>query len=189
MPRRTSRDVLPAEYGKAVTEALQDRLADAGYIRSTLAAGSALVVVGTFMTSLCVEYWQIFLAQGICTGCGLGFMFMPPVSVVSSYFDKKKSLALALAAAGTNIGGIVFPATVQYLIPQVGFPWAVRCSGFLALLIACLSIALTKAQLKPRKAGPMVEWQAFRELPYVLYTLGAFLFFWALYFVSFYVSL
>ena len=36
MPRRTSRDVLPAEYGKAATEALQDRLADAGYTGSTL---------------------------------------------------------------------------------------------------------------------------------------------------------
>lgn len=164
------------------------RLADAGYIKSTVSAGSFLVVFGTFMTSLATEYWQIFLAQGLCTGLGLGIMFMPPLATINSYFRKKRSYALAVAATGTGIGSVVFPATIQYLIPQVGFPWAVRCSAFVALFISVVAVLILRPQLTPRKSGPLVEWDAFKEVPYVLYTVGAFMFFWALYFGFFFVS-
>lgn len=164
------------------------RLADAGYVKSTIMAGSFLVVFGTFMTSLCKEYWQIFLAQGLCTGLGLGIIFMPPLSVINSYFRTKRASALAISATGTGLGSVIFPATIQYLIPRVGFSWAVRCAGFIALFVSILALLLIRPQLKPRKSGPLVEWAAFKEGPYLLYTLGAFLFFWALYFGFFYVS-
>jgi MFS transporter, MCT family, solute carrier family 16 (monocarboxylic acid transporters), member 3 len=164
------------------------RLADAGYVRSTMIAGCFLVVFGTFMTSLASEYWQIMLAQGLCTGLGLGVMFMPPLSVINSYFSKKRSYALATAAMGTGIGSVVFPAVVQYLIPQVGFACAVRCSAFVALFLSVAAVLMIRPRLLPRTSGPLIEWEAFRELPYVLYALGAFLFFWALYFGFFFVG-
>lgn len=164
------------------------RLADAGYVKSTIVGGSSLVVFGTFMTSLASEYWQIFLAQGLCTGLGLGIIFMPPLSVINSYFKTKKASAMAVAATGTGLGSVIFPATIQYLIPQVGFQWAVRCAAFVALFISTLAVLIVRPQLKPRKSGPLVEWDAFKEGPYCLYTFGAFLFFWALYFGFFYVS-
>lgn len=164
------------------------RLADAGYVKETLAAGSAMVIIGTFMTSLATTYWQIFLAQGVCTGLGLGIMFMPPMTVINSYFKKKRSFALAVAATGTGFGSVIFPATVQYLIPQVGFPWAVRCSGFMALVICVVAIIVLKPRLAPRKKGPLVEWTAFREPAYVLFMMGSFFVFWALYFGFFYIN-
>lgn len=165
------------------------RLADAGFVKTTIIAGSFMVVFGTMMTSLCKEYWQIFLAQGLLTGLGLGIVFMPPLSVINSYFVTKRSSALAISATGTGLGSVVLPATIQYLIPQVGFPWAVRCAGFVTLCVAALSVLILRPKLKPRKSGPIVEWDAFKEGPYLLYALGAFLFFWALYFGFFYVSL
>ncbi|KAK3940745.1 hypothetical protein QBC46DRAFT_120384 [Diplogelasinospora grovesii] len=172
-----------------MTCTVSGRLADAGYVKSTIAAGSFLVVFGTMMTSLCPDvYWQLFLSQGVCTGLGLGIMFMPPLSVISSYFKEKRSYALAVAATGTGIGSVVFPAAVQYLIPRVGFPWAVRCSAFVALAISVAAISLLRPHLKPRTLGPLVEWTAFREGPYVLFMMGAFLFFWALYFGFFYIN-
>lgn len=66
-------------------------LADAGYIRSTVAVGSGLVVIGTLATSWAVEYWQILLAQGLCTGLGLGLITTPSLTVVNAYFDTKRS--------------------------------------------------------------------------------------------------
>lgn len=164
------------------------RLADAGYVKSTIIVGSGLVVFGTFMTSICTEYWQIFLAQGLCTGIGLGVIFMPPLSVISSYFVTKRSSALAISATGTGFGSVIFPATIQYLIPRIGFPWAVRCAAFVALFVATVSVVMLKPKLRPRRSGPIIEWEAFKEGPYLLYMLGAFLFFWALYFGFFYVG-
>ncbi|KAK7427931.1 hypothetical protein QQZ08_005544 [Neonectria magnoliae] len=164
------------------------RLADAGYTRETMLVGSLLAVLGTFMTSLCKQYWQIFLAQGICTGMGLGIIFMPAVSVVSSYFKKKKAFALAIAAMGTGFGSLIFPSTLQYLIPQIGFPWAIRCAGFVALAMVIIANLMLKPYLPPRRSGPLIEWEAFRELPYILFSIGAFLNFYALYFGFFYIN-
>jgi MFS family permease len=165
------------------------RLADAGYVKQTLAVGGFMVVFGTFMTSIATRYWEIFLAQGVCTGLGLGMMFMPPLTVINSYFKRKRAFALAIAATGTGIGSVIFPATIQYLIPLIGFPWAVRCSALVALFICTVATLVLKPRLKPRKKGPLVEWSAFREPPYVLFIMGSFLIFWPLYFGFFYVSL
>jgi MFS family permease len=164
------------------------RLTDAGYARESAIVGSAMAVFGTFMTSLAKTYWQILLAQGVCTGLGLGLLFIPAITVASTYFTTKRSFAMSIAAMGTGTGSVVFPATVQYLIPKVGFPWAVRCLAFVMLAFAVAGVALLKPRLPPRKSGPWVEWGAFKEVPYLLFAAGMFLLFWALYFGFFYVS-
>jgi len=57
------------------------------------------------MASLSTQYWQLFLAQGICCGLGNGFLFCPAVTLVSTYFDKKRGVALGIAASGSATGG------------------------------------------------------------------------------------
>ena len=69
-----------------------------------------------------------------------------------------------------------------------GFSWAVRCSGFVILFFAIVINILLRPRLPPRKAGPIVEWAAFREPAYLLFAIGMFLIFWALYLGFFYVS-
>ena len=96
------------------------RALDAGYFRVVFGAGCVLQVLGVFMTSLCYKYWQLFLAQGICTGLGNGLQFCPTVGLVGTYFSKRKSFAIALGAAGSATGGIIFPIIVRELLPSIG---------------------------------------------------------------------
>ncbi|KAH6666551.1 major facilitator superfamily domain-containing protein [Plectosphaerella plurivora] len=168
--------------------AVAGRLADAGHTRATVCAGTFLSVLGILATSFATEYWHIFLAQGICTGLGLGLLFMPCVSVISSYFYRRRPFALALAATGSGFGSVAFPAVVQYLTPQVGFAWAVRCHALLALIIAGSECLLLRPRLAGRKKGPLFEWDAFMEPTYFLFAVGTFLFFWVLYFGYFYIN-
>ena len=42
--------------------------------RWLLIVGSVLAVFGLMMTSICHEYWQFFLAQGVVTGAGLSLV-------------------------------------------------------------------------------------------------------------------
>ncbi|KAH8664009.1 major facilitator superfamily domain-containing protein [Xylariales sp. PMI_506] len=164
------------------------RLVDAGYEREALLAGSLLTLLGTFTTSLATQYWQVFLAQGICTGMGLGLVWMPATTVVSSYFNKRRSLAMNAASAGTGTGSVIFPAMVQYLIPQIGFAWSVRCLGFVVLLFLVIVNVLLRPRKIQRVPGSIIELKAFKEVPYALYALGTFINFWAFYVGYFYVN-
>ena len=164
------------------------RATDYGLFRATFLLGSIFQVVGVFMTSLCTKYWQLFLAQGICTGIGNGLIFCPVLALVSTYFSSKRSLAIGISAAGTASGGLVFPAIVRQLLPRVGFPWTVRVIGFVMLGVQCVTFAFLRTRLPPRKSGALVEWQAFREIPYTLFCIAMFLIFWGLYFAFYYIG-
>jgi MFS family permease len=164
------------------------RSADAGYAQHTALLGSVLLVLGTFMTSVATEYWQILLAQGICTGLGMGILYMPGVAVIGSYWQERKAMALGLVASGSSTGSILFPLVVQHLQPTIGFPRAVQVQGYIALAFAIIINFLLQPRLPPRKAGPLVEWKAFLEPTYILFTIGVFLIFWTLYFCHFFIN-
>ncbi len=99
---------------------LSGRASDAGFVHECVLGGTLLIVLGMFMASLATEYYQLFLAQGICIGVGMGILYIPGLSVPSSYFKEKKPLAVAIIASGAGSGGLVYPAMVQQLLPRVG---------------------------------------------------------------------
>jgi hypothetical protein len=115
------------------------RALDAGFFRIQYVLGSIISVTGLFLLSLCKTFWQIFLAQTLCVGFGYGLSFVPTLALVSTYFEKKRSTALAVAVTGSCTGGLVFPAIAETMLPKVGFPWAIRTIAFVQL--ACVIAA------------------------------------------------
>ena len=110
------------------------RLTDAGYFPQVLFVGSVLQVLGTFTSSAADgSYWQLFLAQGVCMGLGNGCLFCPSIAIVSTYFSKKRNLAMGIAAMGSATGGLIFPSMARQLLPTVGFAWTMRAIGFVQL--------------------------------------------------------
>ncbi|KAJ9294319.1 hypothetical protein DTO271G3_6894 [Paecilomyces variotii] len=160
---------------------------DKGYYRWVLIAGSTLQVLGIFMTSLCTRYWQLFLAQGICQGLGNGLIFCPTIALVSTYFTTKRTIAISSAASGAATGGIVFPLIAQQLLPRIGFPWTVRIMAFVVLFNTAVVVSTIQTRIPPRKTGKLIDLAAFKELPYLLFTIGMFFTLWATYFAYYYV--
>ena len=164
------------------------RASDAGYFKQTFAAGLLMQLIGLFMTSLSKTYWQLFLAQGICTGIGNGLLFCPSLAVLTTYFLKRRAIAVGIAACGTATGGVVFPLIAQHLLPRIGFGWTVRIMGFIMLVTMIFPLVLMRSRLPPRRTGPLVELAAFKEVPYLLFAIGNSLCFLGLYFTIYYVS-
>ena len=97
------------------------------------------------MTSLCTEYYQFFLAQGLFLGFSMSFLFTPALATVSRYFVRHRGLALGITVSGSSIGGIIWPIMLDRLlnIDGVSFGWTMRIAGFMMLpllVIACLTV-------------------------------------------------
>ncbi|KAF9889620.1 hypothetical protein FE257_007128 [Aspergillus nanangensis] len=169
---------------------LAGRATDAGYFRPVFALGVLLQIIGVFMTSLCTTYWQIFLAQAVCMGLGNGCTFCSGMAVMSSYFIRKRAFAVGLASSGAAVGGLVYPAVLNSLLYKeaIGYAWTVRVMGFIMLITQTPGMLLFRPRLPARTTGPIVDWSAFKEWPFVFFTMSMFLNFWGLYFAFFYMG-
>lgn len=147
-------------------------LTPAGYFYTVYRAGTVLILVGIFTTSVATNYWQVLLAQGICCGLGAGLMFCPTVALTSTYFSSRRSLALGIGATGSATGGIVIAVIVQRLLPKVGFGWTVRVIGFVLVVLLGMSNIILRARVKPRKVGGLVDLAALKDMIYVSFTIG-----------------
>lgn len=107
-----------------------------------------------------------------------GFSFNPTLAVVGHWFRRKRALAIGVIAAGSSIGGVCFPIMLEKMIPEVGFPWAVRTAAFVVLVTltgACFTVR-TRLPLKGRVSlRDAVDFGGFRDWRYALAGLGAFL--------------
>ncbi|KAH8886516.1 MFS general substrate transporter [Thozetella sp. PMI_491] len=161
---------------------------DRGYFRTLIVVGTFLCTFGIMMTSLATEYWQIFLAQGVCVGLGAGCIFLPSVALVATYFTTKRALAIGIVASGGSIGSVIYPIVFYRLLPRIGFPWATRVLGFITLATLAVSIVVMKARLPPpKKTRAVLDLPAFRYAPFSLFSIGLFLAFAGLYVPIFYI--
>ncbi|CRG86526.1 Monocarboxylate transporter 13 [Talaromyces islandicus] len=157
---------------------------DKGFYRELIAGGTIFLVFGMMMTSLCTEYYQFFLAQGLCVGLGAGAVFLPSVALVATYFSTKRALATGITAAGGSVGSVIYTIVFRQLQPRLGFPWATRIIGFIALGTLLISLAIMRSR-SPRdaakKARKLVDLSAFQSVPFNICVTGMFVAFIGLY--------
>jgi MFS family permease len=161
---------------------------DRGHFRYLLIAGTFFVVFGHMMLSLCHEFWQVILAQGFTVGIGAGLLFVPAIAIMPAYFSSRIGLAIGLAASGSSMGGIIYPITFFRLIDRIGFGWSTRVLGFMALATLMVPLTVMKMRFKPAKARDLVDWSAFRDVPYLTFVFGAMIGYIGLYVSFFYIS-
>ena len=164
------------------------------------------------MLSLCHEFWQALLAQAFCVGIGAGCLFIPSVAIMATYFTTKVAFAIGIAASGSSLGeyqsnlihhtltrapklancftqgGVIYPIVFHRLQPTIGFAWATRVIGFMALGTLVIPITFMQMRVKPPAKRKLLDLSAFKEPPYVLFVLGSFIGFMGLYVPFFYIQ-
>jgi MFS family permease len=161
---------------------------DRGYLRTLLLVGSFGIVFGHMMLSLCTNFWEVILAQGFCVGIGAGCLFVPSVAILPTYFNTRLGLAVGLAAAGSSFGGVIYPIVLYRLIDRIGFGWSVRVIGFIALGTLLIPLTIMKMRFKAPKARALIDWSAFADVQYMLFTVSSLIGFMGLYTILFYLS-
>jgi MFS family permease len=125
-------------------------------IHVVMLLGAFMQGAGFIGASYAAEVWQLYLSQGALIGIGIGFAYVPSVAVLSQWFEKKRSLASGIAAAGSGIGGIIFSFTTQPMIDNLSLGWSLRIIGIVSsgmLVVATLLMRDRNASIRPKQLG------------------------------------
>ncbi|KAF9460408.1 MFS general substrate transporter [Collybia nuda] len=173
---------------------LTGRAFDRGYLLNP-----PLVVVlimfffqSVFMLSLSHQnaYYQVFLAQGICLGASCGLCYIPSLTIVSHYFQRRRPFAMGIVAAGSALGAVIHPIMLnRFFNGSLGFHNGVRVSAAINTFLLIIANFMMRTRLPARKTGkaiPIVEFA--RDPPYVFVVIAGILLFGGLFFPVFYLQ-
>ncbi|KAK1998042.1 riboflavin transporter MCH5 [Colletotrichum falcatum] len=146
---------------------------------------ATVYIFSVMMTSLCREYWQFMLAQGVLSGISNGMILFPAMAATPQYFLKRRGAAMGLAIAGSSLGAVVFPVVLSELLETIGFGWSVRVCGFIMMPVLLFSSLTVRARLPPRKSRFFI-WTAFKEPLYLCLVGGVCLMFVGMFIPLFY---
>ncbi|KAG0645383.1 Aspyridones efflux apdF [Hyphodiscus hymeniophilus] len=157
--------------------------------RVLLIVGSVIMLFALFMTSLCTEYWQLFLAQGFLFGLGLSFVVLPAFATVPHYFIKSRALALGITVSGSSLGGVIWPIALKNVLYKIGFGWGVRTAAFIMLpLLAAACLAIRLPARAPSSLKPKPDLSVVKNPILILLALGLFFIYLGLFSPFFYVT-
>ncbi|EMD00764.1 hypothetical protein BAUCODRAFT_62029, partial [Baudoinia panamericana UAMH 10762] len=142
-----------------------------------IAVGSVAVVLAVFMTSLCKQYWQFFLAQGVLFGFGASFTAVPASGMVPRYFQRNRGLATGITIGGSSLGGILWPVIFDQLLhnDKISFEMSMRIAGFVMLPLWVICVLTIRPPLKqPEKLEDGVDLSALGKPPFILLCCGLF---------------
>ncbi|KAJ5235785.1 MFS monocarboxylate transporter [Penicillium citrinum] len=150
---------------------------------------SLLFILAVMLTSLCTEYYQFMLAQGVLGGLANGLTYTPTLTAVNQYFFKRRPLAMGIASSGSSLAGVIFPIALNRMLNKstLGFGWSVRVLGFLMLALSIIACASISSNAPRRKSGPPFLLAAWKKPVYTLQITGLFLVFWAMFIPFFYI--
>ncbi len=98
------------------------RLADRYGVFLPTTIGGLALGCGYVLSSLTTGLWQFTLVQGLLIGLlGSSATFGPLIADVSLWFNRRRGVAVAIAASGNYFAGTLWPPIVQHLVEMVGW--------------------------------------------------------------------
>lgn len=68
--------------------------------RLVVMGGGLIISVGMIAASFSQRVYQMYIFIGVVSGLGYCFSFLPTVTILSQYFDKRRSMVTAVASTG-----------------------------------------------------------------------------------------
>ncbi|XP_053472641.1 solute carrier family 16 member 6b isoform X2 [Ictalurus furcatus] len=100
--------------------------------------GGVLISLGTITTAFTTSITQMYITVGLITGLGYCLTFLPTVTILSQYFDKRRSLVTSFASTGECFSLSALAPAFSVLKNQVGWRNCMIVIGLLqASVIGC----------------------------------------------------
>lgn len=108
------------------------RLADRFGPAIVVGAGAAILGASLVLASATHRLWVGYIVYGLGLGIGAACAYVPTLALVGGWFDRHRTTALGIAAAGTGCGMLILPPASAALI--AGFGWR---TAFVVLGVGC----------------------------------------------------
>nr|XP_015196025.1 PREDICTED: monocarboxylate transporter 13 isoform X2 [Lepisosteus oculatus] len=112
--------------------------------RLVVMVGGLLSGLGMILASLSTTLVHLYLSVGIVSGMGWAMVFTPTVASVMQYFERRRSLAMALGFTGVGLSSFAFSPLFQLLVER--YTWR---GGLLILGGLCLNMVACGALIRP----------------------------------------
>lgn len=97
------------------------RLTDRIGPRLVLSACGFFLGLGYLLMSQTSTIWQLYLFYGVIASIGMGFYWVPVISIVPRWFVRKRGLMMAIVTCGVGVGQLVVPPLASWLISAYGW--------------------------------------------------------------------
>jgi MFS family permease len=118
-----------------VVGALNDRFGP----RVVLTACGIILGLGYLLMSQVSSLWQLYLFWGIIIGTGMSGVWVPLLSTVAKWFDKRRTLMSGIVIAGLGIGGLIGPPIISRLIAAYNLSLSYIILGIAMFLLIVLA--------------------------------------------------
>eukprot|EP00075_Anas_platyrhynchos_P037945 XP_027327198.1 monocarboxylate transporter 7 [Anas platyrhynchos] len=109
--------------------------------RFVVMAGGVLVSTGMVTASFARTVADMYVTIGLVSGLGYCLSFLPTVTILSQYFDKRRSLVTAVASTGECFAVFSFAPAITALKEQIGWRYSLLSVGVLQLsIVVCGSL-------------------------------------------------
>lgn len=97
-----------------------------------------------------------------------GFIFLPSLSIVPQWWDKRRGRAYGVISLGSSAGGTLLPIILPHLLNGVGFQWTIRILGFINLVLMVVfnltvrpRLYIAKKDRPPSSVKDVLDYPAF----------------------------
>ncbi len=120
----------------------------------SITLGAAIIIVTNTLMGLFGDSYPIYMALSIANGLGLCMSsLLPTQTIVISWFQSRRAMALGVVLGGGSIGGFIFPQVVTRIIEAGGEVWQLGwyVCALASLVVLILNLILVKN--KPEDIG------------------------------------
>jgi len=144
--------------GFAIGGVLMGRMTDRLGIMGPALIGAVALGLGYIAAANATTLWQFALAQGVLVALlGGAASFGPIVADISHWFNRRRGIAVAIAASGNYLAGAFWPPLVQHFVQTVG--WRQTHLGIgIVCAVTMVPLALALRRKPPTQhAGTMLH--------------------------------
>lgn len=128
---------------------------DGGSLKGMVLVGAVALAVGYCLLSVTTASWQVPIIYALVMSLAANLLGpLTASTLLARWFNRRRGLALGVAAVGTSVGGFLFPPLVQWLIDTLEWRVALRVLGLGGLVVMLPVVMMVVNRPEDRQLHP-----------------------------------